>query len=248
MPSTQPSTQPSSQPSESPSANPSQGCDNIRTDCGWGIFNPWTCQCDCPAGICLDDNQQCYTPCQKTINVNPFAGCSPGWDCPWFPDHEKGFCVSVLHQPNEFEIYRTAKECCDEHYGGSTNCITRAKTVGEGHAPFPWVSLPPRRATNSMIFASHIIRLQPIHFPGTPEYRPFRPPEAENWWGTKAGNSARWFPDLINKQNWCVFCRAQFRYTACALSKWFLQPCAIVFSATTTRTTCLRTGLTTNTW
>ncbi|EJK48070.1 hypothetical protein THAOC_33163 [Thalassiosira oceanica] len=188
MPSTMPSekpsisTQPSSQPSETPSANPSQGCDNMRTDCGWGIFNPWTCQCDCPAGICLDDNQQCYTPCQETINVNPFAGCAPGWDCPWFPDHESGFCKSELHQPNEFEIYRTAKECCDEHYGGSADCNTKAKTVGEGHAPFPW----------------------PIHFTGTPEYRPFQPPAAENWWGTEAGNHAKWFPDLINKQN-CVF-------------------------------------------
>merc|ERR1719223_1927624 len=192
MPSSIPSEQPSSQPSESPSANPSQGCDNIRTDCGWGIFNPWTCRCDCPAGICLDDNEQCYTPCQETIDTNPFAGCSPGWDCPWFPDQESGFCKSMLHQPNEFEIYRTAKECCDEHYGGSTDCMTKAKTVGEGHAPFPW----------------------PIHFPGTSEHRPHRPYEAENWWGTEAGNgspdnhlhsySKKWFPDLVNKQN-CVY-------------------------------------------
>ena len=71
QPSTQPSSQPSmnpsmapsSQPSETPSANPSQGCANTRTDCGWGIFNPWTCRCDCPAGICLDNNEQCYLPC-----------------------------------------------------------------------------------------------------------------------------------------------------------------------------------------
>ncbi len=91
-PSSQPSSQPSEfmgvpsgQPSESPSANPSQGCENIRTDCGWGIFNPWTCRCDCPVGICLDHNEQCYHPCRETINTNPWAGCSPGWDCPWFP-------------------------------------------------------------------------------------------------------------------------------------------------------------------
>ena len=86
QPSTQPSSQPSmnpsmapsSQPSETPSANPSQGCANTRTDCGWGIFNPWTCRCDCPAGICLDNNEQCYLPCRETINTNPWGGCSPG--------------------------------------------------------------------------------------------------------------------------------------------------------------------------
>ena len=28
-----------------PSANPSRSCE--KTDCGWGILNPWTCRCDC---------------------------------------------------------------------------------------------------------------------------------------------------------------------------------------------------------
>ena len=93
QPSSQPSSMPSTQPSESPSANPSQGCDNPQDDCGYGIFNPWTCRCgklgalslvnvcsvfmfgpivtytcgpltDCPAGLCLDSNGQCYLPCQ----------------------------------------------------------------------------------------------------------------------------------------------------------------------------------------
>merc|ERR1711906_11090 len=82
----QPSTQPSSMPSETPSANPSRSCENLRTDCGWGIFNPWTCVCDCAVGYCYDGNDQCYLPCAETINNNPFGGCSPGWDCTWFPD------------------------------------------------------------------------------------------------------------------------------------------------------------------
>ena len=178
MPSTMPSSQPSSQPSETPSANPSQGCDNIRTDCGWGFFNPWTCQCDCPAGICRDNNQQCYTPCQETIDTNPFAGCHPGWDCPWFPDTNAGHCRSEMHQVNQFQIYRTAKECCDEHFGGRRKCL---KTSKDSHPPFPW----------------------PMHFPGTPEYEAYRPQEAENHWGTEAGNAVAWFPDLLNKAN-CV--------------------------------------------
>jgi hypothetical protein len=92
-----------------------------------------------------------------------------------------------LHQPNNFEIYRTAKECCDEHYSGSSTCVQQSK---EEHDPFPW----------------------PIHFPGTqPWSRPFAPEEIEgegtnneHHWGTEAGNQGRWFPDLINQLN-CVW-------------------------------------------
>jgi len=163
-------------PSEAPSANPSQGCENVSTDCGWGLFNPWTCRCDCPAGICLDNNEQCYTPCQETINVNPFAGCTSGWDCPWFPDSDAGHCLSEMHQPNKFEIYRTASECCKEHYGGSAICLTKSKA---SHDPFAW----------------------PIHFPGTDEYRANRQSDPEELWGTDASNIGRWFPDQINELN-----------------------------------------------
>jgi len=136
-------------------------------------------------GICLDNNDQCYHPCRDTIHRNPWAGCSPGWDCPWFPSQEKGYCLSELHQPNNFEIYRTAKECCDEHYGGSSQCLEKSKHFTREqtqHDPMPW----------------------PIHFPGTtPWVRPFAPAEAENIWGTEASHRARWFPDLVGKLN-CV--------------------------------------------
>ena len=89
-----------------------------------------------------------------------------------------GYCKSELHQPNNFEIYRTSKECCDEHYPGSSSCLEDSKN---SHPPFPW----------------------PIHFPGTPEHRPFAPPVAEHDWSTEASHSVKYFPDLINKLN-CV--------------------------------------------
>ena len=50
-----------------------------------------------------------------------------------------------MHPTQQYEIYRTAQECCDEHFGGST-CLQKSQ---DSHAPFPW----------------------PIHFPGTPEHR-----------------------------------------------------------------------------
>ena len=121
MPSESPSESPSAQPSESPSSNPSRSCENLRTDCGWGIFNPWTCECECAIGICFDHNQQCYEPCDDTIDRNPFGGCVSGWDCPWYADKRTGICSSEV-LVNEPEIYRTAKECCEVNFAGSSSC------------------------------------------------------------------------------------------------------------------------------
>jgi len=137
MPSESPSESPSAQPSETPSANPSRGCDNLRPDCGWGIFNPWTCRCDCPVGICLDSNLQCYRTCSDTINTNPFAGCAPGWDCPWYPDTSAGHCKSEMHLSQVYLIYRTASECCEANFAGSSTCLTDSKN---SHVPFPFPS------------------------------------------------------------------------------------------------------------
>ncbi|KAL3782625.1 LOW QUALITY PROTEIN: hypothetical protein HJC23_000007 [Cyclotella cryptica] len=135
QPSESPSSQPSSEPSESPiplnilqlnlaklSSNPSRSCENLRTDCGWGIFNPWTCQCDCAVGICLDNNQQCYTRCDETIKSNPWGGCSPGWDCPWYPDDSLGYCRSEMALVEKYDLYRTSMACCEKHFPLSSSC------------------------------------------------------------------------------------------------------------------------------
>ena len=87
-------------------------------------------------------------------------------------------CKSELHQPNNFEIYRTSKDCCVTHFPGSSTCLQKSK---DSHPPFPW----------------------PIHFPGLDTHRPFGPLQAENFWGTEASHTVKWFPDLINKLN-CV--------------------------------------------
>ena len=92
--------------------------------------------------------------------------------------HVNSHCLSKMSQPNKFEIYRTSKECCSEHFPGSTSCIQDSI---DSHPRFPW----------------------PIHFPGMSNYRPIGPPNAANNWGTDASHTVQWFPDLINKQN-CV--------------------------------------------
>ncbi|KAL3782622.1 hypothetical protein HJC23_000004 [Cyclotella cryptica] len=122
QPSESPSEYPSAEPSETPSSNPSRSCENLRTDCGWGIFNPWTCQCDCAVGICLDNNQQCYTRCDETIKSNPWGGCSPGWDCPWYPDDSLGYCRSEMALVEKYDLYRTSMACCEKHFPLSSSC------------------------------------------------------------------------------------------------------------------------------
>jgi hypothetical protein len=73
-------------------------------------------------GICFDHNQQCYEPCDDTVDRNPFGGCVPGWDCPWYADSRRGICDSKTDLVNIHDIYRTAKECCEVNFEGSSSC------------------------------------------------------------------------------------------------------------------------------
>ncbi len=84
------------------------------------------CQCDCPVGICFDSNEQCYIQCSDSIDINPFAGCAPGWDCPWFFDATANHCKSEMHQTETYVIYRTAKECCEANTESAT-CIQESQ-------------------------------------------------------------------------------------------------------------------------
>lgn len=84
--------------------------------------------------------------------------------------------MSKMHQPNNFEIYRTKKQCCKAHYSGNVdNCVDESAAAHLVNNPFP---------------------------NGAP--KSFAPGEAENHWGTDASQTDHWFPDLINKRN-CVF-------------------------------------------
>ena len=96
-------------------------------------------------------------------------------DCPWHPSDD-GYCKSEMHIPNEFEIYRSAKDCCQEHFGGSAQCVTDSKNLG----------------ANS----------RSSEFPDTSNY--YAPVEADNAWQTEQGQEPKWFPDLYNKRN-CVY-------------------------------------------
>ncbi len=118
----------------------------------------------------------------KTLGRSFHPNCVTNWSSvtSYTNDHVLArHCTSVLHQPNNLlKIYRTSRECCDESLPHSSSCLQESN---DSHAPFPW----------------------PIHFPGTPEHRPFAPPIAKNTWGTDASHKVHWFPDLINKLN-CV--------------------------------------------
>jgi hypothetical protein len=44
-----------------------------------------------------------------------------GWDCPWYADKRTGICSSEV-LVDKHEIYRTAKECCEVQFAGSSTC------------------------------------------------------------------------------------------------------------------------------
>ena len=45
------------------------------------------------------------------------------------------YCKSEVNQPNKYEIYRLAQECCDKQFPGSSTCL---QDSNDSHAPFPW--------------------------------------------------------------------------------------------------------------
>ena len=92
----------------------------------------------------------------------------------WSSLYRHSYCKSEMHQPNNFEIYRTSPECCNTHFPSSSTCLQDSK---DSHAPFP--------------------------FPAHPRQRPYSPEDAASDSGTEGSHSVRWFPDLINKLN-CV--------------------------------------------
>lgn len=99
-------------------------------DCGWGIWNVWTCQCDCAPGFCLSSNQECYDGCTTHLDFNPFGGCTPGCDCPWYPDSSgKTHCVSTVNFAGIYNIHRTAEQCCQKHFGylDTGNCVEESE-------------------------------------------------------------------------------------------------------------------------
>jgi len=77
----------------------------------------WTCQCDCAEGFCLSSNQKCYDGCTTRTAFNPFGGCEPGVDCPWYPSSDGStHCVSTVNAAGIYSIHRSAELCCGLHF------------------------------------------------------------------------------------------------------------------------------------
>jgi len=118
-------------PSSSPEGvgrtlRPSRDCEEPEEGCGWGIWNVWTCQCDCAVGFCLSANQQCYDGCTTHLDHNPFGGCEPGYDCPWYQDPSgQTHCVSTVNVAGQYNIFRNAIQCCERHFSylDVENCV-----------------------------------------------------------------------------------------------------------------------------
>lgn len=77
----------------------------------------WTCQCDCSPGFCLSANSLCYDGCTTRTTFNPFGGCIPGTDCPWYPEpNGETWCVSTVNVAGQYRLSRTVEQCCEKHF------------------------------------------------------------------------------------------------------------------------------------
>lgn len=98
------------EPTVKPTLSTMPSCSDPEEGCGYGIWNVWTCQCDCAPGFCLSANQKCYDGCTTHLDFNPFGGCIPDVDCPWYPEpHGKTHCVSTVNIAGQYNIHRTGK-------------------------------------------------------------------------------------------------------------------------------------------
>mmetsp|Transcript_34642 Transcript_34642/g.58797 ORF Transcript_34642/g.58797 Transcript_34642/m.58797 type:complete len:181 (+) Transcript_34642:613-1155(+) len=97
---------------------------------------PQTFQCDCDPGFCLSANQQCYDGCTTHLDFNPFGGCRPGIDCPWFPDKLGGaYCSSSANFAGIYNLHETAEICCQEHFSAQNvnTCVAASVADVEFH-------------------------------------------------------------------------------------------------------------------
>jgi len=86
-------------------------------DCGWGIWNDCTCQCVCDPGVCLSAEQKCYDGCTTHLDFNPYGGCVPGVDCPWYPSKiGEPHCESSANFAGIHALRETAELCCKQHF------------------------------------------------------------------------------------------------------------------------------------
>lgn len=55
---------------------------------------------------------------------NPWGGCRPGVDCPWFPDkHGKSHCTSSANFAGIYNVHETVEMCCSEHFYNVNSCV-----------------------------------------------------------------------------------------------------------------------------
>ena len=60
----------------------------------------------------------------RNRDFNPFGGCRPGKDCPWYPSKlGENHCESSSNFAGIHNVHETAEKCCQEHFGGGGGCV-----------------------------------------------------------------------------------------------------------------------------
>jgi len=99
-------------------------------DCGFGIWNDNTCECNCIKPYCFDE---LYQSCVAQGSChNPFEDCTPYLNCPYYYN-PAGKCDSSPDiYPGVFTVFWDADSCCRANFPSEVStCVAAAVETSE---------------------------------------------------------------------------------------------------------------------
>jgi len=91
-------------------------CPAPSSECGYGLWNVYSCQCDCIKPFCRDGNGDCYVP-GGSCDENPFKDCTNSVDCPWWifgEDSERCYTGNKI-PAGVWDLFASEQACCGKH-------------------------------------------------------------------------------------------------------------------------------------
>jgi len=130
-------------------------------DCGYGLWNKDSCECDCISPFCRSGNGDCIIP-TGNCGGNPWENCERGENCPWWNNGSGSErCVTGNRiPPGVWDIYTSEEICCQANHPHSAYCEST-----------PITSSPTKQPVASPKFEDiyEVITIK-FNFIGTPDF------------------------------------------------------------------------------
>ncbi|KAK1743762.1 hypothetical protein QTG54_005359 [Skeletonema marinoi] len=99
-------------------------------DCGFGIWNDNTCECNCIKPYCFDE---LYQSCVAQGSCrNPFEGCTPYLNCPYYYNPAGNCDSSPDIYPGVYTVFWDADSCCRANFPSEVStCVAAAVDTSE---------------------------------------------------------------------------------------------------------------------